>query len=64
MAWLSLNGVVFEARDVLENIEWLDELMDLGGRATPVTRIDGPNGSAVVLGFDRPKLEELLVRHT
>ncbi len=61
MAWLSQQGVPFEARDVIENTDWLDELMELGGRATPVTLITWSGGREVVLGFDREKLWELLI---
>lgn len=32
MRRLSQIGATFEARDVIENSEWLDELTELGGR--------------------------------
>ena len=46
----------FTAKNIREDQRALQELLDLGVRATPVTIIDGE----IVVGFDRPKLEQLL----
>jgi len=48
--------VQFIAKNIREDQQALQELLDLGVRATPVTIIDGE----MVLGFDRQKLEQLL----
>jgi glutaredoxin len=54
--FLSQKGVEFVERDVSQDAEALVELEALGVMTTPVTVIDGE----VVVGFDRPKLEQLL----
>lgn len=46
----------FIAKNIREDQQALEELLKLGVRATPVTLIDGE----MVVGFDRPKLEQLL----
>jgi pseudouridine-5'-phosphate glycosidase len=48
--------VQFIAKNIREDQQALQELLDLGVRATPVTIIDGE----MVVGFDRQKLEQLL----
>ena len=56
---LEHNGVKFEAKDIEEDAEALDELLaKMGGefRGVPVTDINGK----IVLGFDRAKLSKLL----
>ena len=52
--FLSQKGISYEDRDVSRDEEALDELQRLGFMTTPVTVI----GSAVVVGFDREKLEK------
>lgn len=44
MAWLFQHGFGFEERDIMQNDQWMDELMALGASATPSTVIewDGP----------------------
>ena len=54
--FLAKKGVAFEARDVSQDENALNDLLDLGYQTTPVTQIDGE----VVVGFDRKRLEELL----
>ena len=46
----------FIAKNIREDQQALGKLLKLGVRATPVTLIDGE----MVVGFDRPKLEQLL----
>jgi glutaredoxin 3 len=54
--FLSQRGVPFTECDVSQDAEALAELETLGVLTTPVTVIDGEP----VIGFDRPKLEQLL----
>ncbi|MEW6231755.1 MAG: glutaredoxin family protein [Chloroflexota bacterium] len=54
--FLSQRGVQFIERDVAQDAGALAELEALGIMTTPVTVISGQ----VVVGFDRPKLEQLL----
>lgn len=54
--FLSQRGVQFIERDVAQDAGALAELEALGIMTTPVTVIN----SQVVVGFDRPKLEQLL----
>jgi glutaredoxin len=54
--FLRLKGIVFAEKDVSANEQALEELMNMGYSATPVTIIDGE----AVVGFNRAKLEELL----
>ena len=54
--FLSQKGIEFIERDVSQDENALRELEALGVMTTPVTVIDGE----IVVGFDRPKLEELL----
>jgi glutaredoxin len=54
--FLSQNRVEFEDRNVATDAAALEELEKLGYATTPVTRIDGE----VVVGFDQPRLRELL----
>ena len=55
-AWLSEQGIEFVDRNIAEDESALEELQELGVFSTPVTLING----AVVVGFDREKLEQLL----
>jgi len=48
--------VTFTDKNIREDPAALEELVNLGYRATPVTVIDGE----VVVGFDRGKIERLL----
>jgi len=54
--FLSLRGVEFIERDVSQDKDAMKGLEELGIMTTPVTVIDGE----IVIGFDRPKLEQLL----
>ena len=54
--FLSQQGVAFEVRNIRENPVWMRELLDAGHRATLVTLVDGET----VLGFNKPRLAELL----
>lgn len=56
MVFLSRNGVVFTAKDVVVDQEARSELLRLGSRTLPTTVIDG----RVVIGFDKELLSELL----
>lgn len=57
-AWLSREGVPFEARDVEEDETAYDALVALGYRTVPLTVIDGD----VVRGFDEAALRAALTR--
>ncbi len=54
--FLSHRGVEFFERDVSQDKDAMKALEELGIMTTPVTVIDGE----IVIGFDRPKLEQLL----
>lgn len=59
MQYLEKLGVAYEAKDIEADKEAYDELMGKNGgnfRGVPVTDIGGD----LVLGFDRPKIDELL----
>lgn len=58
--WLKDNGVEFEERDIRENSQYLNEIVELGASATPATVIEDENGSEVILGFDQERLEKVL----
>lgn len=54
--FLHQRGVAFVEKDVSKDEQALNDLMDKGFSATPVTIIDGE----AVVGFNRAKLEQLL----
>jgi glutaredoxin len=54
--FLSHRGAEFIERDVSEDKDAMKALEGLGIMTTPVTVIDGE----IVIGFDRPKLAQLL----
>ncbi len=56
--FLSQKGVAYVERDVTKDEKALEELGALGVMTTPVTLIDGQ----MVIGFDKPKLEQQLAR--
>lgn len=60
--WLDKLGVEYAAKDIEEDKAAYDELMEkIGGefKGVPVTSI----GDDVILGFDRPKLQEALKKN-
>jgi glutaredoxin len=62
MQWLDRLGVKYVAKDIEADEEAHRELMaKIGGdfRGVPVTDINGD----VILGFDRPKLQDSLKSH-
>ena len=54
--FLHQKGVEFAERDVSQDEQAFNELMEKGFAATPVTMIDGE----AVVGFNKAKLEQLL----
>ena len=51
------NGVAYEERDVSGNPEWRQEMITKSGQmGVPVIFV----GSEMVIGYDRPRLAELL----
>jgi glutaredoxin 3 len=54
--FLHERGVAYTEKDVSVDEQALEELMQMGYSATPVTVIDGE----AVVGFNRAKLEQLL----
>jgi glutaredoxin len=54
--FLHERGVAYTEKDVSADEQALEELMQMGYSATPVTVIDGE----AVVGFNRAKLEQLL----
>ncbi|MFX3623475.1 MAG: glutaredoxin domain-containing protein [Ectobacillus sp.] len=59
-AWLQDNNISFEERDIRKNPAYLEEALQLGASATPVTVIHTSAGHEVVMGFDKEKLSALL----
>lgn len=62
MDWLKRLGVDFEAKDIEADPASRDELLEKNGgnfQGVPVTDIAGE----MILGFDRPKLEDALRRN-
>ncbi len=57
--FLSQNKIEYIDRNIAADDTALPELEKLGYMTTPVTMIDGE----VVVGFDRAKLENLLLRN-
>ena len=55
--FLSRNGIEFTVKDIHQDPAAIQDLQRLGVLATPVTVVDG--GQPVV-GFNQPKLRELL----
>ena len=62
MQWLDRLGVAYIAKDIEADQSAHDELMaKIGGdfRGVPVTDVAGE----IILGFDRPKLQEAIKKH-
>jgi glutaredoxin len=57
--WLKDNGIEFEERDIRKNGQYLQELIELGASATPVTIIKDEVNEEFILGFDQEKFAEL-----
>ena len=57
--FLSQNKIEFVDRNIAADETALAELEKLGYMTTPVTVVDGE----VVIGFDRARLENLLLQH-
>jgi glutaredoxin-like protein NrdH len=58
--YLSREQVSFEDRDITSDPSAISELQKLGFMTTPVTVI----GEKVIVGFDRQKLSEALIRRS
>jgi glutaredoxin len=54
--FLSQKGIDYTVRNISEDLEARQAVIDMGHRSTPVTLI----GEHKVLGFDRGQLEEAL----
>jgi glutaredoxin len=57
--WFKENGIEFEERDIRRNDQYLQELIQLGASATPVTIIKDGDSEEFILGFDQEKFAEL-----
>lgn len=58
--WLKDQGVDFEERNIRENPQYLNEIVDIGASATPATVVEDENGKEVILGFDQERLQKVL----
>ncbi|MGX6443421.1 glutaredoxin family protein [Neobacillus sp. K501] len=58
--WLKDKGIAFEERNIRENSQYLNEIVELGASATPATVVEDENGSEVILGFNQEQLEKVL----
>ena len=56
--FLSRRSIPHDARDIAENPEYLDELVNMGYMATPVTLV----GEEAVVGYDVDRLNKALRR--
>jgi glutaredoxin len=57
--WLKENGIEFEEKDIRKNDQYLQELIELGASATPVTIIKDEDSEEFILGFDQEKFAEI-----
>jgi glutaredoxin len=57
--WFKENGIEFEEKDIRKNEQYLQELIQLGASATPVTIIKDGDNEEFILGFDQEKFAEL-----
>jgi glutaredoxin len=57
--WFKENGIEFEERDIRQNDQYLQEIIQLGAAATPVTIIKDEDSEEVILGFDQEEFTEL-----
>ncbi len=58
--WLKANDIAFEERDIRKSQAHMQEVIDLGASATPVTVIESTEGKEVVMGFQEDELSQLL----
>ncbi|MFC0188581.1 glutaredoxin family protein [Fictibacillus aquaticus] len=58
--WLKSNSIEFEERDIRQNPKFMDEVIELGASATPVTVIDSDGIRQVVMGFKEEELKKIL----
>lgn len=62
MQWLDKLGIPYISKDIEQDQEAHDELLEkLGGnfRGVPVTDVAGD----IILGFDRPKIQQAMTAH-
>ncbi len=62
MQWMDKLGIPYTAKDIEVDKEAYEELMkksDGGYRGVPVTDVAGD----LILGFDRPKLQDAFAKH-
>lgn len=55
-AWLTSNGVKFKLRNISEDEEWKEKVLQMGFSSVPVTVI----GEKIVAGFNPSALAEVL----
>ncbi len=58
MEYLSEKKLEYISKDISENDEYRDELMELGSMGTPTLKI----GTEVIIGFNRAKIEAALAK--
>ncbi len=56
MEFLSQNNVQFTEKDIRQDLDAMQDMVQMGSQATPTTVIDGE----VIIGFDRQKISDLL----
>lgn len=56
MEFLSQNGVEFTEKNIREDLDAMQEMVQMNSQATPTTVIDGE----VIIGFDKQKISEKL----
>lgn len=61
--WLKEKGIPFEERDIRKDSQYLNELMELGASATPVTVVKSGEEETVIFGFDREKFEQFMLEN-
>lgn len=58
--WLDENKVEYTEKDIRNDSDAMEEVMNLGATATPVTVVRNKDKEEVVMGFDQERLALLL----
>lgn len=58
--WLDENNISYIGKDVSNDIEAFNEFQSKGFQFTPTTIIVKDNKEHVVIGFNKPKIKQLL----
>lgn len=56
MEFLSQNNIPFTEKNIREDLDAMQDMVQMGSQATPTTVIDGE----VIIGFDKDQIKEKL----